>query len=202
MGLNHVVITAVARDDLPDEGAEQFARCVAAVRAALPEATVEVLPADLHAREHLIDKVLDAGVHVYNHNVETVRRLSRLVRPQADYDRSLEVLRVVSRLAPAVIRKSGLMVGLGETYEEVLWTLSDLLEAGCQVVTIGQYLRPGPENLPVARYWHPEEFEDLARRALEMGFLAVAAGPLVRSSFDAGSLYRRALQAAGRHERA
>jgi len=197
MGVGYAVITAVARDDLPDEGAGHFARCVRAIQAASPGVKVEVLPADFHARPELIESLCAAGVAVYNHNLETVRRLAPEVRWGADYDRSLRVLRTVRDRGPDVLRKSGLMVGLGETYDEVLRAFEDLLEAGCQLLTVGQYLQPGPDKLPVQRYWHPEEFLALAEEARGMGFLAVAAGPLVRSSFRASSLYNRAIARLG-----
>lgn len=183
--LRHAVITAVSRDDLPDEGAGHFARCVRAVRAACPDATIEVLPADFHARRECIAVLVEAQPDVYNHNVETVERLTPVVRPQARYRRSLEVLRIVKELAPASVTKSGLMVGLGETVEEVLATLADLRAVGCDMLTIGQYLAPSPDHAPVARYWPPAEFDAVAAEARRMGFVRVAAGPFVRSSYHA-----------------
>ncbi|MBI4578544.1 MAG: lipoyl synthase [Planctomycetes bacterium] len=191
LDLRHVVITAVARDDLADEGAAHFAACVRAVRGLMPEATIEVLPADFHARYECIAALCDADPNVYNHNIETVERLSPAVRPQARYRRSLEVLRIVKELRPDLPTKSGLMVGLGETLDEVRRTLADLREVSCDVVTIGQYLAPGPRHAPVARYYPPEEFESLADEARSLGFAGVASGPFVRSSYNAGDVYAR-----------
>ena len=189
MQLDHVVITAVARDDLPDEGAEHFFRCVSAVRRRRPTATIEVLPADLHARRDCIARVCAARPDVFNHNLETVERLSPAVRPQARYERSLEVFRIVGRVADAdVVTKSGLMVGLGETRDELRRTFDDLVAAGVMVLTVGQYLQPTPTHLPVVRYYPPDEFDDLARDARAAGFRAVASGPFVRSSYHAGQM--------------
>ncbi|MHB8895636.1 MAG: lipoyl synthase, partial [Candidatus Geothermincolia bacterium] len=183
MGLRHVVVTSVTRDDLADGGAQHFVDTVLAVREALPEATVEVLVPDFGGEAVDVDEVLEAGPDVFNHNVETVGRLYREVRPRAGYERSLSVL---GRSARAGLpTKSGFMVGLGETADEVGGLLEDLLEAGCRLVTIGQYLRPSKKNLPVERYWEPAEFEALREKALSMGFDAVASGPLVRSSYFA-----------------
>ncbi len=187
--LRHVVITAVARDDLEDEGAGHFAECVRHVRARLADATIEVLPADFHARRECIAALCDAVPDVYNHNIETVERLSPVVRPQARYRRSLDVLRVVKDLQPHMPTKSGLMIGIGETPEEIRQTLRDLREALCDVVTIGQYLAPSTAHAAVVRYYPPEEFEALADEARALGFAAVASGPFVRSSYNAGDVY-------------
>ncbi len=192
LGLGYVVITSVTRDDLPDEGAVHFVRCIEAVRQRVPDIRVEVLPPDLHARADLIERMCAAGIVVYNHNVETVRRLTPLARSAADYERSLRVFEVAGRAAPQVLRKSGIIIGLGETYDEIVETMRDLLKSGCQILTVGQYLQPGPDNLPVAKYWTPEEFDEIGCQALEMGFAAVASGPLVRSSYRAGKLYEEA----------
>lgn len=189
LGLRHVVITSVTRDDLPDEGAGHFARCVAAVRARLPRATVEVLVPDFHARPELIATVCAAGPRVFNHNVETVERLQKPVRPAARYERSLAVLRLARQLAGNLVTKSGLMVGLGETRDELLTTFRDLRAAGCELLTIGQYLRPGERCAPVARYYTPAEFEELADLARELGFRGVASGPFVRSSYLAEAMF-------------
>jgi lipoic acid synthetase len=190
LGLRHVVITSVARDDLPDEGATHFAQCIAAVRARLPHATVEVLVPDFHGRRELIQIVTGARPEVYNHNIETVARLQKKARPAARYDRSLSVMRTVRELDPQVKTKSGIMVGLGETRDELLQTFDDLLRGGCQMLTIGQYLRPGDEKyLPVERFWTPEEFGELGATAKRMGFEAVASGPFVRSSYFAETLF-------------
>lgn len=191
LGLRHVVITAVARDDLDDEGAGQFAACIRAVRARTHETTIEVLPADFHARYDLIEQVCIAGPDVFNHNLETVERLTPVVRPQAKYQRSLDVLRIVKRLRPDMPTKSGLMVGLGETGEELRQSLLDLHGAGCDVVTLGQYLQPTPRHAPIARFYEPSEFEALADLCRDIGFLGVASGPFVRSSYNAADVYER-----------
>jgi lipoic acid synthetase len=189
--LRHVVITAVARDDLPDEGAGQFAACIRAVRAEAPAATIEVLPADLHARRELIAMVCEAGPDVYNHNLETVERLTPAVRPQAKYRRSLEVLRLVKEAYPTITTKSGLMVGLGETSDELRQALEDLRAVGCDIVTIGQYLQPTPEHAPTVRFYEPAEFEALADLGRQLGFAGVAAGPFVRSSYNASEVFEQ-----------
>jgi lipoic acid synthetase len=191
LALRHVVITAVARDDLPDEGAGHFAACVRAVRERVPGATIEVLPADFHARPECISALCEAVPDVYNHNIETVERMTPQVRPQARYRRSLDVLRTVKAIRPDIPTKSGLMVGIGETIDEVRRTLADLREIDCDVVTIGQYLAPGASHAPVERYYTPEEFEMLADEARAMGFAGVASGPFVRSSYNAGEVYER-----------
>jgi lipoic acid synthetase len=186
LALKHVVLTAVARDDLADEGAGHFAKCVTAIRRARPDATVEVLPADFHARRDLIALLCEAGPELYNHNLETVERLTPTIRPQSKYWRSLEVLRIVKEIAPRMLTKSGLMVGLGETVEELHRTFGDLRAVGCDVLTVGQYLPPSLEqHAPVVKYYHPEEFESLAACARALGFLSVASGPFVRSSYNA-----------------
>ncbi|RMF76224.1 MAG: lipoyl synthase, partial [Planctomycetota bacterium] len=186
--LRHVVITSVARDDLPDEGAGHFAACIAATRAKLPHATIEVLVPDFHGRRELIRIVTDARPEIYNHNIETVARLQKKVRPAARYQRSLDVLRIVKELDSSITTKSGIMVGLGETMAEIEATLADLRAHGCDLVTIGQYLRPGEKYLPVERYYPPEEFDALAEKARALGFVAVASGPFVRSSYFAETL--------------
>ncbi len=189
LGLRHVVITSVARDDLPDEGAGHFAACIRATREKLPEATIEVLVPDFHGRPELIAIVCDAAPEVYNHNIETVARLQKKVRPAARYERSLHVLRTVRERYPRIVTKSGIMVGLGETRDELVATFRDLLDAGCQMLTIGQYLQPGAGYLPVERFYRPEEFDQLGQIAREMGFSAVASGPFVRSSYFAETLF-------------
>jgi len=183
MGLKHVVVTSVTRDDLDDGGAGQFARTIGAIRRELPGATVEVLVPDFGGRAADVEVVLAERPDVFNHNVETVERLYATVRPQGDYARSLEVLNRAARAG--VPAKSGFMVGLGETGAEVEALMRDLRRAGCELLTVGQYLRPGERNVPVERYWEPAEFESLEGRAREMGFEAVAAAPLVRSSYFA-----------------
>jgi len=183
LGLRHVVVTSVTRDDLPDGGADHFARTVMALRRALPGSTVEVLVPDFKGEGESIDTVVKAAPDVFNHNVETVRRLYPVVRSGADYERSLAVL---ARAAGAgMVTKSGMMVGLGESGSEVEELLRDLRQAECRMVTVGQYLRPAEDNLPVARYWKPDEFAEIEGIARGMGFEGVAAGPLVRSSYFA-----------------
>jgi lipoic acid synthetase len=192
LGLRHVVITAVSRDDLPDEGADHLARCISAVRRANPAGTIEILPADLHARRELIARVCGARPDIYNHNIETTEALSHLVRPQAGYRRSLQVLQIVKDLAADMLTKSGLMVGLGETPDQLRQTLADLRAVGCDVLTIGQYLQPSAGQVVVQRYYRPEEFEALGETARSYGFLAVSAGPFVRSSYNADSVFNEA----------
>lgn len=185
LGLRHVVITCVTRDDLPDGGAEHFVRCIEAVREAT-DATVEVLPSDFNGNGEAVDRVVDACPEVYNHNTETVPRLYRDVRGRkSDYRWTLEMFRRIKARNPAIRTKSGLMLGLGETTEEVLDTLADLHDAGCEMLTIGQYLQPSPQQLPVLRYVPPEEFEWLGKTARAMGFRQVASGSFVRSSYHA-----------------
>jgi len=182
--LRHVVITSVDRDDLPDGGAHAFANTIGAVKAAVPEVTVEVLTPDFV--EHL-DIVLDAGPEVFNHNLETVRRLQKTVRPQASYKKSLATLRKAAERGGVHV-KSGLMLGLGETDEEVFQTLEDLYAVGVRLLTMGQYLAPTKEHYPMERFIPPEHFDELAERARAIGFTGVAAGPLVRSSYRADQL--------------
>lgn len=183
MGLSHVVVTSVTRDDLPDGGAGHFARTIKALRKGPGGVTVEVLVPDLGGRARDVDVVAAERPDVFNHNMETVKRLYGAVRPQAHYGRSLEVLARAARAGLAT--KSGFMVGLGETREEVGELLADLRAAGCTMVTAGQYLRPSESNLPVRRYAEPEEFSSIEREARALGFEAVASGPLVRSSYFA-----------------
>lgn len=185
LGLKHVVITSVTRDDLPDGGAEQFYRCVLAVRARTG-ATVEVLTPDFVGNPAALERVVESVPEVFNHNTETVPRLYRRVRgPKSDYRWTMELLRRVKRLRPDVRTKSGLMLGLGESREEVLDVLADLRAACCDFLTLGQYLQPTPDHLPVERYVPPEEFEALGQLARSMGFAKVASGPFVRSSYHA-----------------
>jgi lipoic acid synthetase len=190
MKLTYVVITSVTRDDLPDGGAEQFAKTITAVRKRLPEAKMEVLTPDFRGDGDALKTVLTAQPDVFNHNIETVPRLYPVVRPQADYVRSLSVLQHAKESAPDIYTKSGFMVGLGETEDEVLQVLSDLRKNHCDFLTVGQYLRPTKKNLPVVEYILPEGFEILRRRALTMGFRFVASGPLVRSSMHADEMFK------------
>jgi len=192
MELEHVVITAVDRDDLPDGGSAGFVACIERLRELAEPPTIEVLTPDFRGEMAAVDRIIAAGPDVYNHNVETVPRLYREVRRSGRYEWAMQVLaRVVDR-APEMIRKSGMMVGLGETRDEVVEVLADLRSAGCQVVTIGQYLRPTPQQVEVARYWSPEEFEDLERAGTAMG-LEVFAGPFVRSSYRAEEAFLRVI---------
>ena len=185
MKLRYVVITSVNRDDLPDGGSRHFAETVREVRRALPQARVEVLTPDFCGDHDAVARVLDAGPHVFNHNVETVPRLYRRVRPQADYRQSLDVLAFARRYSETVLVKSGFMVGLGETEEEVRALLRDLRAAGVDVATIGQYLQPTRRNLPVAAFIEPRQFEAYREYGLALGFRMVFSGPLVRSSYMA-----------------
>ncbi len=190
LDLRHVVITAVARDDLKDEGAGHFAECVRAIHERCPRTTVEVLPADFHAREDCIETLCGAKPELYNHNIEMVERLTPIFRPQGKYRRSLDVIRIVKEIAPDLITKSGLMVGLGETVDELHRTFEDLRAVGCDVLTVGQYLQPTRENhAPVAKFYPPEEFDRLGEHARSLGFLSVAAGPFVRSSYNAAEVF-------------
>jgi lipoic acid synthetase len=184
--LRHVVITAVARDDLADGGADHFRRTIKAVRALSPQTVIEVLTPDFDARDAAIDTVLAANPHIFNHNLETVRRLTPVVRSRATYDRSLSVLsKVKARRGGALYAKSGLMLGLGETEEELFTALADLRKVGCDLLTLGQYLQPTLRHLPVVEFVTPEKFAAYGARAREMGFVHVASAPMVRSSYHA-----------------
>jgi lipoic acid synthetase len=192
MGLNYVVLTGVARDDLPDGGARIWAACVRAVREALPDCGVEVLPADFKGGERDIAAVVQAEPDVFAHNLETVRRLHPRIRPAFGYERSLEVLRIAKRLRPSQVTKSNLILGMGERPDEVAETLGDLADAGCDIVTMGQYLQPSQYHLPVDRWVTPEEFDEHGRVGQSLGITHVEAGPLVRSSYHAGKQLQRA----------
>ncbi len=185
LGLRHAVITSVTRDDRKDGGAELFALTIRAIRERLPSCRVEVLVPDFQGSHAALDKVLDARPDVFNHNVETVPRLYRQVRPGARYERSLEVLAYARRRCPDLPTKSGLMLGLGEETGEVLDVMRDLAACGVAILTLGQYLSPSPGHVPVARFVAPEEFAELAEAGRQMGFRRVIAGPLVRSSYHA-----------------
>jgi lipoic acid synthetase len=185
LGLSYVVVTSVDRDDLPDFGATHFAQTIRETRQRIPACRLEVLIPDFQGDEAALRIVLDAGPDVLNHNIETVPRLYRTARPGGRYPRALEVLRRSREIAPDIPTKSGLMVGLGEDWDEVVATLTDLRSAGCQIITIGQYLRPSIANLPMVRYYTPAEFAELKRIALDLGFGHVESGPLVRSSYHA-----------------
>lgn len=181
MGLRHIVVTSVARDDVPDRGADHWAKTVAAVRADNPDATIELLISDLDASPALLDVVVASKPDIIGHNIETVERLSPLVRARATYEKSLRTLHYLAEAGATV--KSGLMVGLGESDEEVMTALADLRKAGVRIVTIGQYLRPTAEHFPVAEYITPQQFERYRQAALELGFDFCASAPLVRSSY-------------------
>ncbi len=198
LGLRHVVVTSVTRDDLPDGGSAHFAAVIRALHERTP-ATVEVLTPDFEGRRADVDRVLDAAPEVFNHNVETVPRLYPAVRPQADHQRSLAVLSMAAGHPAGAVTKSGLMLGLGEREDEVLGVLADLRRAGCRAVTMGQYLAPSAAHRPVVEFVRPEQFEEYGRRAREMGFDAVASAPLVRSSYGAAEL-AAALLAARRQD--
>jgi lipoyl synthase len=194
MRLKHVVITAVARDDLADGGAEHFRQTIEAVRAENPGIVIEVLVPDFLGRDASINTVLAAGPHIYNHNLETVRRLTPAVRSRATYDRSLDVLRIVKkRQGDSIYTKSGLMLGLGETKEELFTAMADLREARCDILTLGQYLQPTLKHLPVVEFVAPERFEAYGAHARQMGFGHVASGPMVRSSYHADEVGIEAL---------
>jgi lipoyl synthase len=191
MGLKHVVITSVDRDDLPDGGAGHYADTITTLKARCPEVTIEVLTPDFQRKpETSLETVIAARPDIFNHNLETVPRLYRSVRPAARYFTSLRLLQRAKELDPAVVTKSGIMVGLGEERDEVLQVLDDMREAGVDILTVGQYLRPSAKHHPVVRYWTPEEFEDLKYLAEKKGFGMVASGPLVRSSFHAEDVFK------------
>jgi lipoic acid synthetase len=185
LDLSYVVITSVDRDDLPDGGASIFAGTIRETRARLPQCRIEVLIPDFQGDEAALHTVLDAGPDVLNHNTETVPRLYKMARSGGRYSRTLELLERSRRYAPSIPTKTGLMVGLGEEYDELVQTFRDLREAGCGILTVGQYLRPTPEHAPMVRYYHPDEFFELKRIALDLGFVHVESGPLVRSSYHA-----------------
>jgi lipoyl synthase len=189
MKLKHVVITAVARDDLQDGGADHFARVIRAIREMDPSIIIEVLVPDFHADDSCIRAVLDAGPEIYNHNMETVERLTPLVRSRARYRTSLRVLQRAKELSAKTVTKSGIMLGFGETEPEIFQTMDDLREAGCQVLTMGQYLRPTPNHLPVVEFITPPQFDLYGEIARKKGFEHVASGPLVRSSYHAADFH-------------
>ncbi|NIK11214.1 lipoyl synthase [Alkalibacillus sp. S2W] len=185
MGLKHVVVTSVARDDLNDGGAAVFAETVNAIRRENPGCSIEILPSDMKGDYESLHTLMDSGPDIFNHNIETVRRLTKKVRAIARYERSLELLRRVKEIAPNTPTKSSIMVGLGETKEELIEALDDLRAHNVDIVTIGQYLQPTRKHLNVERYYHPDEFEELKQIALEKGFSHCESGPLVRSSYHA-----------------
>jgi len=185
LGLAHVVVTSVARDDLPDGGAEIFAQTIRKIREHDPKVGIEVLIPDFRGSRQALATVMDARPDILNHNIETVVGLQGVVRPSARYARSLAVLRMAKELAGGVLTKSGMMLGLGESWKEIVRTMTDLREVDCDILTIGQYLRPSPQHLPLLKYYAPEEFAELKRIGEGVGFRHVEAGPLVRSSYHA-----------------
>ena len=192
LGLDYAVITSVQRDDLADGGAGIFAACIRAIRHRTPRCQVEVLIPDFDGNPEALRAVVEARPHVLNHNIESVPRLYRRVRPRGRYERSLDLIRRVKQLQPEMTTKSGIMVGLGETVAELEQVMADLRAHDCDLLTIGQYLRPSQKHLPVERYYHPDEFERLAEVGRRLGFVHVEAGPLVRSSYHAGEQARAA----------
>jgi lipoyl synthase len=191
MGVVHAVVTSVTRDDLPDGGAGQFAAVIRLLKQELPAVTVEVLVPDFCGNERSFITVLDAGPHVFNHNIETVCRLYPVVRPQANYARSLEILAKAARYEVQLNVKSGLMVGLGETPGEMFSAMSDIRKTGCSLLTIGQYLRPSKEQVPVVEFITPEQFDEYKQQALAMGFTEANSGPFVRSSYRAEEMMKK-----------
>lgn len=185
MGMKHVVVTSVTRDDLKDQGSNQFALTIRALHQAVPDIIVEVLTPDFKGSVDCLQVVADSKPEIFNHNIETVERLHTIVRPQAKYARSMKVLKTMKELDPTIYTKSGMMLGLGETRNEVLKTMRDLREMGVDAVTIGQYLRPTMKHLPVVEYIHPDVFKEYEQIGEEMGFAFVASGPFIRSSYNA-----------------
>ena len=192
LGLRYVVITSVNRDDLPDGGAFIFAQCVRQIRSRSPECKVELLIPDFQGNWDALESTMDAGPDTLNHNIETVRRVFRRVRPKGDYDQSLELLRRVKELSPGTVTKSGMMVGLGETWDELVDTMRDLRSVDCDLLTIGQYLRPSQKHAPVTKWYTPAEFDELRMEGEALGFHHVASGPLVRSSYHADEQHETA----------
>ena len=195
MGLRYAVITSVNRDDLPDGGAFIFAQCITQIRKRLPRCKVEVLIPDFEGNWDALGTVMAAAPDTLNHNIETVRRVFHRVRPRGDFDQSLELLRRAKAIDPNAVTKSGMMVGLGETWDEIIDTMRDLRSVGCDLLTIGQYLRPSAKHVALAKWYTPEEFEELGREADALGFRHVASGPLVRSSYHADEQHAAATAA-------
>lgn len=197
MGLRHVVVTSVTRDDLQDGGAGTYAKTISMIRRHNPAATIEVLIPDFKGSIESLNIVIRENPDVINHNIETAPRLYKLVRPGAVYKQSLYLLEYVKKTNPDILTKSGLIVGLGEEFGEVVDVMKDLREAGCEILTIGQYLSPGKKHLPVQRYYHPDEFLELKNKGLELGFRYIESGPLVRSSYHAVNHFEGAVEGAG-----
>jgi len=187
LGLKYAVITSVTRDDLPDGGAEHFANCIKEIRKLSPETKIEILTPDFKGKKESLDIIIEAHPEVFNHNIETVKSLFKTARPQGNYDTSIDVLKYIKENSD-IITKSGLMIGLGETYEQIKETLTDLHNVGCDILTIGQYIQPSKEHLDVAKYYTLEEYEDLKKMATEIGISHHQIGPLVRSSYRASEL--------------
>jgi len=183
--LKHIVITSVTRDDLSDQGVSQYIQTIREIKKTLPNAVIEVLIPDFQGRREILIQLIREKPEIVNHNVETVPRLYPLVRPQANYLRSLEVLRFIKQQSPSIYTKSGLMIGLGETKEEVQSLLQDLKQARCDIVTLGQYLQPSKHQMPVQKYYSPQEFKEFEQFGKDLGFLHVSAAPLIRSSYNA-----------------
>ncbi len=197
LGIKHAVITSVTRDDLEDGGADHFVKTIRVVRERNNGVTIEVLISDFNGNISSVDKIIEAYPEVLNHNIETVKDLYEEVRPKADYERSLEIFRRVSQQSDRIVTKSGMMVGLGETEKQVYETMDDLIAAGVKILTIGQYLRPTSNHHEVKRYVTPDEFDGYRKVGLEKGFIGVASGPFVRSSYNADELYKKALRGIG-----
>jgi lipoic acid synthetase len=185
MGLQHVVITSVDRDDLPNGGAEIFAACIAEIRRRMPETSIEVLIPDFKGNPEALRIVVDAAPDILNHNLETIARLYRIARPGGRYPRALALLKRAKDMNPELLTKSGLICGLGEEWDELLASIRDLRGQGVDIITLGQYLRPSDDHLPIARWYTPEEFAELKRYGMSLGFRHVESGPLVRSSYHA-----------------
>lgn len=194
LNLKHVIITTVTRDDLPEGGAGQFVATINAIHQELPATSIEVLISDLKGQSEPLIEIMQARPDIINHNIETVPRLYKDVRPQASYSRSLQIIKWIGMWGDGIVSKSGLMLGLGETFEEIVDVFHDLRKADCDIVTLGQYLSPSPKHVPIERFVHPDEFKKLEKIGLEMGFLAVSAGPLVRSSYNASHTYKSILK--------
>jgi lipoyl synthase len=197
LGLSHVVVTSVTRDDLPDGGADHFARTIAAIREINQKATMEVLVPDFNGSESAIGMVVGAKPDIFNHNLETVPRLYKKVRPEANYRRSLEVLNMVEKLDNNIFTKSGIMLGIGENREEIINVMKDLRSIDCDFLTLGQYLSPSEDHVPVDKFVSPEEFHELAIIGEEMEFRGIASGPFVRSSYRAGELLAQGMARTG-----
>lgn len=187
LGLKYAVITSVTRDDLDDGGAKHFADCIKEIRATSPNTKIEILTPDFKNKKESLDIIIEAHPDVFNHNIETVRAVFKTARPQGNYDNSLEVLKYIKENSD-IVTKSGLMIGLGETFEQIKETIEDLHRVKCDILTIGQYIQPSKEHLPVAKYYQPEEYEELKKLTASIGITQYQIGPLVRSSYNAASL--------------